>query len=74
MSKRGEFLSTKGLGNLETSLSKKYFCRCHNSHIINIKHVVKVSKSRRGYVVLENGETIPLTTTKKETVLRMLGL
>ena len=69
-----QFLSTKGIGYFEKTLTPSLFCRCHHSHIVNIKMISKIGKGKKGYVVLLNEELIPLTSTKKSTLETLLGL
>lgn len=71
---KGELLSTKRLGSYEEVLDQKSFCRCHNSHIINVDRVFKVSKGKKGYVVMDNEEVVPIAAAKREHIINLLGL
>lgn len=69
-----EFLSTKMLGYYEKLLSDELFYRCHNSHIINFKKVHRLSKGKKGYVVMGNEDIVPLATAKREQLMQLLVL
>lgn len=74
ISDKGEMLSTKRVGYYEELLSIESFCRCHNSHIINVDRVFKFSKGKKGYVVMDNEDIVPISATKKEHIIKLLGL
>ncbi|MBL4707374.1 MAG: hypothetical protein JKY48_02915 [Flavobacteriales bacterium] len=52
----------------------KSFAGCHNSHLININCVAKISKGRKGYVAMGNGDIVPIVASKKELIERILGI
>ncbi|SKB91617.1 two component transcriptional regulator, LytTR family [Sphingobacterium nematocida] len=64
-------ISSKPLKFYEELLPADDFIKCHQSHIVNISSVVRYLKS--GFVVLNNGAEIPVSTRKKETVIRLLS-
>lgn len=69
-----EILSSKRLGEYEKKLNHADFVRCHNSHLINISFISKISKGKAGYLTLSSQEVIPISATKKDEVNRILGL
>lgn len=66
-------LSSKRLGEYEKKVDAKAFVRCHNSHLVNINFISKVSKGKGGFLSLKNGEVIPISTSKKEEINRLLN-
>lgn len=66
-------LSSKRLGEYEKKVDPKEFVRCHNSHLVNINFINKVSKGKGGYLSLKNDEVIPISTTKKDDINRLLS-
>jgi two-component system LytT family response regulator len=58
-------LVSKSLREFEEILPTDIFCRVHHSHIININFVKKYVKGRGGYVEMEDGATIEVSTRKK---------
>jgi two-component system LytT family response regulator len=58
-------LVSKNLKEFEDLLPAVSFCRVHHSNIININFVKKYYKGRGGYVQMEDGATIEISTRKK---------
>lgn len=69
MTLRGRLIVSKNLKYYQDLLGD-VFIRCHQSHLVNKAHIVKVQKNT---VVLSNEETIPISTRKKTEVLENLN-
>ncbi len=67
-------LVSKSLGEFEEHLPADEFCRIHNSHIINLKHVKKLK--RRGGLAAEmtGGKIIPIARNKKDIFTQKMNL
>jgi two-component system LytT family response regulator len=65
-----EIVVSKGLKEYESLLTPFGFLRCHQSYLVNFKQVKKYY--REGYLQMENKESIPVSSRKKEEVLRYL--
>jgi two-component system LytT family response regulator len=65
---------SKPLKEYEQMLTPFNFIRTHNSHLVNIKQISRLDKTEGGSVVLENGESIPISQRKWEQVLKLLGV
>ena len=50
------------------------FQRIHHSTLVNISHVTHFYKSDGGYIVLDNGEKLIVSKSKKESLMERLGL
>lgn len=46
------------------------FVRCHQSHLVNIKHVLGI---KSGQLRMTNGDLIPISTRKKSSILQMVN-
>jgi two-component system LytT family response regulator len=46
-----------------------HFCRSLNSSLVNMNEVREYVKSDGGYLVLKNGQTIPVSKTKRDKLL-----
>lgn len=68
ITKDKEYISTKRLGFYEKELNSSQFVRCHNSHIINVDYLAKISKGKFGYVTLSNGDSIPFSAANKKNL------
>ena len=59
---------SKILKDYEDILPMEKFIRCHQSYLVNMDHVKKYFKE--GYLQFSNDENIPVSTRKKELILR----
>lgn len=48
------------------------FLRCHNSHLVNKAYVKSWIKEDSGYLLLEDGEQVPISRMKRDTVREAL--
>lgn len=64
---------SRTLKEYETLLEDANFCRVHNSHLVNLRFVSKYLKGEGGYLVLEDGTSIEVSTRKKAVVLQRLA-
>lgn len=54
---RGEKSFRIRLSDMEQLLPQDWFCRCHNSYLVNMR---RISRLDRKGLLLENGEWIPI--------------
>lgn len=69
-----QYVSTNNLGHYEKSLNLDYFVRIHNSYIINLHHLTKVSKSDGNFCVLKNGKSLPISRRRFTVLKEILNL
>ena len=62
-----KIMVSKNLGEYETSLPPDVFVRIHHHTLVNMNYVDKYVKGRGGYVVLKNGQTLPVSSRKKDS-------
>lgn len=67
-----ELVISTTLKYYEELLAGYGFYRVHQSHIINLKHLIKFSKKEGGEVVLKGPVSIPVSSRKKEGLLELL--
>lgn len=65
-----EMLSKK-LKHVEAQTDSSFF-RTHNSYLVNINYVKEFVKNEGLYLVLKNGQTIPVSRAKKTDLLKLL--
>ncbi len=66
-------LVCKTLRELESRVNQGgEFIRIHRSHSINLNRLDKYIRGKGGYVLLENGETISVSISRKQEFLRTL--
>jgi two-component system LytT family response regulator len=57
---------SKTLKDVEESIKGMPFFRIHQSHLINIDHIDKVTKGESAYIVMRGGTLITISRSKKE--------
>lgn len=65
-----EILVSKGLIEYENILVPVGFLRCHQSYLVNFQYVKKYY--REGYLQMQNEESVPVSSRKKEEVMKYL--
>lgn len=69
-----QILISKNIGEIEKSLNKKKFIRCHQSFIVNTKHIIKFEQKRNGTLHLTSGEEIPVSQRKIKAIQAILAV
>lgn len=62
---------SKPLRFLEDILCDYHFFRVHNSYIVNLNHVRKYSKTDGGILIMENGDQVRVSRSKKQELLKL---
>ncbi|MFT3947349.1 MAG: LytTR family DNA-binding domain-containing protein [Agriterribacter sp.] len=63
----------KTLKEFEELLTEYNFFRVHNSHLVNLSLVRNYHKGKGGYITMEDGSNIDVSTRRKEELLKKLG-
>ena len=66
-----KLLVSKPLKEYDDLLSQAGFFRTHQSHLVNLEHIVRYDKTDGGYLVMNNNSTIPVSTRKKEALFQL---
>ncbi len=66
-------LVSKHLGHFYDILKNQGFARVHQSHLISKACLEKYVKKDGGYLVLNNGDQVPVSRTQKEHVLKLFA-
>jgi two-component system LytT family response regulator len=69
--KREKVVSSKNIKEYELQLPAENFYRVHNSHIINIKRLLKYDKGRGGLLTMEDGSVVELASRRKAGFLNL---
>ena len=72
MNNSTKLLVSKNLGEFETLLESKGFARIHNSYLVNLNYVSKYVRGRGGYVILKNGQSLLVSSRKKDDFMDKL--
>lgn len=65
-------LISKTLKEVEKSLTGQGFYRAHHSHLVNLHHIREYVRSEGGYLLLSNGQTMPVARNRKDDLLKLL--
>jgi two-component system LytT family response regulator len=68
-----KLLVSRPIYEFESLLTDYGFIRCHQSHLVNKQYVRSWMRDDGGYLLLDNGDTVPVSRGKKEAVLQALG-
>lgn len=68
-----KLLVSKPIYEYESLLADYGFIRCHQSHLVNKRFVHSWVRKDGGFLLLDNGNTIPVSRSKREAVLQALG-
>lgn len=64
---------SKTLKELEEQLSSQPFMRVHNSHLVNLNKIAKYQRGAGGYLIMENGDQVQVSRSKKAEFLDNLN-
>jgi two-component system LytT family response regulator len=67
-----KLLVTRTLKDFEELLSGHGFFRVHNSHLINTRYIKEFIKTDGGYLVMQDGTNVPVSSRKRPEVMKML--
>ena len=65
-------VTTKPIFEYEEILQGYGFIRCHQTHLVNKRYVKSLVKEDGGYLLLENGDQIPVSRMKRDLVKKEL--
>jgi len=61
------------LKDYDDILTEYGFFRVHQSHLVNLQHIIRLDKADGGVIVLTNNEQAPISIRKKEAFLKALS-
>lgn len=63
---------TKTLKYFSDMLKSYEFLRIHQSHLVNLQYISEFIKTDGGYLMLKNGENVPVSVRKKTEIIEIL--
>ena len=64
---------SKKIKDVEVLIDSTDFFRVHNSYLVNINYITEFIKSDGQYLVLENGDSIPVSRSRKSALIELLS-
>ena len=74
LSNGSSIMSSRNLGEYSTILDSNYFFRIHHSYIINLRHIVKISKKDGYFCELSNGVILPVAKRRQDDFNKFIKL
>jgi two-component system LytT family response regulator len=66
-----KLIVSRPLKEYDDLLCQAGFFRTHQSHLVNLEHILRYDKTDGGYLVMNNNSTIPVSTRKKEALFQL---
>ena len=66
-----KIIVSKNLKEYDELLSGMNFYRTHHSHLVNINFVKSYHKREGGYLIMKNGNSVPVSIRKKDDLIRL---
>lgn len=66
-----KIIISKNLREFDDMLSDSGFYRVHKSYLINLSHITRFEKQEGGYIILSNGEKVPVAFRKREELMEL---
>jgi len=67
-----EIMVSRSIKEFEQLLSDYRFFRPHQSYLVNLNQVQKIDKTDGGFLILKNGQEIPISVRRKNKLLQIL--
>src|SRR6188474_94293 len=74
LNSKRKLIISKTLSDIEEMLPANQFQRIHHSTLVNLSHVTHFYKTDGGYIVLDSGEKLVVSKSKKEGLMERMGL
>lgn len=69
-----KILSSKNLGEFSPVLLNNHFFRIHHSYVVNVKHILKITKKDGLYCEFPHGISLPVAKRRQEEFVKFLKL
>lgn len=69
---RKQHIVIKPLVRFEDALSDKGFIRVHDSHLVNVRHVVSYLKGKGGELIMSDDNRVPVAARRKDALSEIL--
>lgn len=69
-----QIIASQILKHYEELLEGFRFVRIHNSYLVNVQHIKNMSRTDGGFVLMENGEQLPISKSRRDNLLAELKI
>jgi two-component system LytT family response regulator len=74
LTNKQRLVASKSLGEYETTLDKSLYYRIHKSFMVNLSHIVNISRKDGNYCELKDGTKLPISRRRLEALIQFLKL
>ncbi|MFB6343542.1 LytR/AlgR family response regulator transcription factor [Saccharicrinis sp. FJH62] len=74
LSGRQKLIVSKPLKEYDELLSYAGFFRPHQSHLVNMEHILRYDKNDGGYLVMDDHSEVPVATRKRDDLFRLFEM
>ncbi|MEO8117243.1 MAG: LytTR family DNA-binding domain-containing protein [Bacteroidota bacterium] len=74
LTEKRKLIISKTLSDVEESLSPDLFHRIHHSTVVNLSHITHFYKTDGGFLLMDNGEKLIVSKSRKDSLMACLGL
>ncbi|MCU4176479.1 LytR/AlgR family response regulator transcription factor [Carboxylicivirga sp. N1Y90] len=67
-----EIVVSKGIKEYAELLEEYRFIRPHQSYLVSLDYIQRIDKSDGGFIILNNGKEIPVSSRRKQSLLQLL--
>lgn len=71
LSDKKSLLVSRPLKEYDSLLEHNGFLRSHQSHLVNLEHIIRFDKSHGGYLVMDDQSTVPVSMRKRDDLFRL---
>ena len=68
-----QYMVAKTLGDIQEVLEEKNFLRVHRQYLVNLYHIKKYVRGEGNYLLMSNGQSIPVARNQKERLIERFG-
>ena len=66
-------LVSRTLKEYDDILTEYHFFRVHQSHLVNLNHIVRLDKADGGVLIMNDNQNVPIATRRKEALVKALS-
>lgn len=74
LTNKQRLVASKSLGEYEVSLDQSIYFRIHKSYMVNLSHIVNISRKDGNYCELIDGSKLPISRRRMEALIQFLKL
>lgn len=68
-----QYITAKTLRSIQEILEDRNFLRVHRQYLVNLDHIKKYVRGEGNYLIMSNGQSIPVARNQKEKLMKRFG-